>query len=195
MKDELEAKLKEKYPNLYRSEGVRWALSGFECGDGWFNLLDECSAKIEAELVQMNMRDRHQFYAQQIKEKFGTLRFYMNSSTEAMNKAISEAEEKSYVTCEECGAGESKQRQGGWIRTLCDDCLLEDVIEKVKRFCIDHSEIYDKEIKYGENKGKTRPAVRFKDEEDLNKRLKANIAGRLELNMNFKKKEEEKNDA
>lgn len=59
--------------------------------------------------------------ASQIKEKFGTLRFYMSSGTEEMWKLIHEAEEKSAHTCEDCGAP-GKERNDGWIRTLCDEC-------------------------------------------------------------------------
>lgn len=57
----------------------------------------------------------------QIKEKFGGLRYYMGSETKAMTEAISEAERKSFETCEQCGAP-GKLRRGGWISTLCDIC-------------------------------------------------------------------------
>lgn len=59
--------------------------------------------------------------ASQVKEKFGTLSFYMTSATEEMWKLISEAEKKSGEICEDCGAP-GELRPGGWIRTLCNDC-------------------------------------------------------------------------
>jgi len=56
----------------------------------------------------------------QIKEKFGSLRAYFDNTTKEMNALISEAENKSYTICEECGQ-EGKIRKGGWIRCLCDE--------------------------------------------------------------------------
>ena len=59
--------------------------------------------------------------ASQVKEKFGSLRFYMSSATNEMWDLIKEAESKSATICEECGSlGE--ERDDGWIRTLCDKC-------------------------------------------------------------------------
>lgn len=63
--------------------------------------------------------------ASQIKEKFGGLRFYLTSGTEEMYKICSEAESKSYKTCEQCG-NPGKVRDGGWILTLCDSCHSRD---------------------------------------------------------------------
>ena len=59
--------------------------------------------------------------ASQVKEKFGTLSFYMTSATDEMWDIISEAEQKSGTICEDCGAS-GRRRGGGWIRTLCDTC-------------------------------------------------------------------------
>ena len=55
----------------------------------------------------------------QVKEKFGTLRFYYDGGDEYISGLVSLAESMSGVTCEECGAPGS-HRDGGWIRTLCD---------------------------------------------------------------------------
>lgn len=57
--------------------------------------------------------------ASQVKEKFGTLRFYMSSETEEMSEAIEEAEEESARTCETCGRGGRLRPKLGWIQTLC----------------------------------------------------------------------------
>jgi len=59
--------------------------------------------------------------AAQVKEKFGSLRFYMTIGTDEVYAMISEAEELSSKTCEECG-GPGEQRSGGWIHTLCSNC-------------------------------------------------------------------------
>ena len=57
----------------------------------------------------------------QIKEKFGTLRAYTNGGDEYCQGIISMAVSMSAITCEECGMP-GQQRDGGWIRTLCDNC-------------------------------------------------------------------------
>lgn len=55
----------------------------------------------------------------QVKEKFGSLRFYYDGGDDYVDGMVRLAESMSGFTCEQCGdSGES--RQGGWIRTLCD---------------------------------------------------------------------------
>lgn len=64
----------------------------------------------------------------QAKEKFGDLRYYVQTS-EHLSRAevtkihyhIEVAEVQSAHTCEWCGAA-GKARHTGWIKTLCDDC-------------------------------------------------------------------------
>ncbi|SFM30880.1 hypothetical protein [Methylobacterium pseudosasicola] len=56
----------------------------------------------------------------QVKQKFGTLRWYVRGSTPPwMMETIAAAEWLSGAVCEHCGAPGSV-RPGGWIRTLCD---------------------------------------------------------------------------
>jgi len=55
----------------------------------------------------------------QVKEKFGTLRFYYYGGDEKIDGMVRMAESMSALTCEECGAP-GKSRSGGWVRTLCD---------------------------------------------------------------------------
>jgi hypothetical protein len=60
-----------------------------------------------------------QVEVQQIKEKFGGLRFYYSGGNDEIQGMVTMAESWAGVACEECGAiGE--RRSGGWIRTLCD---------------------------------------------------------------------------
>ena len=56
----------------------------------------------------------------QIKEKFGTLRFYTGGGDQYTNGVLAMAECMSAVTCEECG-DRGKVRTSGWHRTLCDE--------------------------------------------------------------------------
>jgi hypothetical protein len=61
--------------------------------------------------------------ASQVKEKYGGLRFYMTSATDEMQEAIDEAESQCSGLCEECGKAGEACVDGGWYRTLCEDCV------------------------------------------------------------------------
>jgi len=58
--------------------------------------------------------------AVQVKEKFGTLRFYVDGGSPEMQAVIAFAEDMSSRMCEQCGAP-AHTRAGGWVRTLCDE--------------------------------------------------------------------------
>lgn len=56
----------------------------------------------------------------QVKEKFGTLRFYYTGGDDYISGLVSMAESMSGCTCEECGAP-GKRLGGGWVTTLCKE--------------------------------------------------------------------------
>lgn len=122
MKQELDTKLCASFPNLYRQRYLSMQETcmcwGFECGDGWFSLIWDLSEKLEKMILALPETDRGDYSASQVKEKFGTLRFYMSAETEEMTAAIQAAEERSAVTCEECGEP-GRLRGSGWLRTTC----------------------------------------------------------------------------
>jgi len=60
-----------------------------------------------------------QVIATQVKEKFGTLRFYYYGGDDYCRGVESMAESMSAVTCEECG-NHGKLLTQGWYRTLCE---------------------------------------------------------------------------
>ena len=116
MKYENELKLVEKYPNLYKDYNgdMRYTCMvwGFSCGNGWYDLIDRLSRKLEPLGI----------VASQVKEKFGGLRFYIQSGSEKVYELIDEAEAESYKTCENCGESGKPNEEGYWIKTLCDKC-------------------------------------------------------------------------
>lgn len=57
---------------------------------------------------------------QQIKEKFGGLRFYYNGGNDEISGMARMAELWASRTCETCG-NLGERRSGGWIRTLCNE--------------------------------------------------------------------------
>lgn len=128
MRKELVDQLTSKYPkllrNMYGDPRKTCLAFGIECGDGWYKILDDLCKAIQAAVDYKNRRgeDPHNdVIVDQIKEKFGGLRFYYSGGDDVIFKLVEEAEILSYQTCERCGA-EGKERSGGWIRTLCDKC-------------------------------------------------------------------------
>jgi len=89
----------------------RW----IECGPGRYPIL----ARLEERLRQIDP----DYQVHQIKEKFGTLRFYWAShNLSAGEVAVAEAEAESERTCERCGNPGRLRKRNGWFRTVCDDC-------------------------------------------------------------------------
>ncbi len=89
---------------------------------GWYPLViatDQRLVEIDAEYV-----------VHQIKEKFGTLRYYYWPSSEdaspelldAMDTITDDAERASAITCERCGEPGVLQRTRFWAKTLCHAC-------------------------------------------------------------------------
>ncbi len=133
MRDELDDQLCKRYPKIFANRDgnpqdtlMCW---GFECGDGWYQILDSLCGQIQSYIDWNNNSARagykdfqpvEQVVAVQVKEKFGGLRFYYEGGDTHVSGMVRMAEAWAAVTCEECGAlGQS--RSGGWIRTLCDE--------------------------------------------------------------------------
>jgi hypothetical protein len=94
MKSELEEKLFTDFPLLFeKNADIRTSCMGFgfECGDGWYELLRELCERLYP-LVEKIVPDEFGYScrASQVKEKYGTLRFYMDASTDEMNDLIEE---------------------------------------------------------------------------------------------------------
>ena len=139
--DQLFEELAKKYPDLMKKSHQEYL--GVE--SGWFNIIDvlcgamyykvgqaryklqyakdnpdskyvkpveELEAELEAEINALPRID-------QIKEKFGSLRFYVSGASPEINNYIEFAEAMSSRTCEVCGAPGEK-RSGSWVKTLCD---------------------------------------------------------------------------
>lgn len=130
MEKELQLKLVEKYPVIFQDYGgdprqtcMAW---GIDCGDGWYDLIDKLCKEIEELIRGTNT----QVVAQQVKEKFGGLRFYFVTLNSAENEdicrkiedAVNAAEEKSYKICEYCGELGKIWPGHFWMQTLCEKC-------------------------------------------------------------------------
>jgi hypothetical protein len=130
MKEELELELVKKYPKIlrdYKGDKMQTCMAwGMECGDGWYDLLNKCMSKLQYLCDLCSTHEREvQVVANQIKEKYGTLRFYTSvygaNDTESLiiDDIINEAEAASARTCEVTGDSGTVCQRGGWYRTLC----------------------------------------------------------------------------
>ena len=126
MRKELADKILQDYPELF-------AKTTPSVGDGWFNLVNSICDIIKNHLDQYPEEIRNQAYVTQIKEKFGTLRFYMNHEDDFMSGVIALAEYWSGSICEDCGAKGVTRNVFGWMRTLCDKCYKKAGKEREKR--------------------------------------------------------------
>ena len=92
----------KKYPKLFSN------LSYVECADGWADLIDQVSHRIHI-INNSYESEKDGVFAAQIKEKFGGLRYYIDTEGvakhdhEQIKAFISEAEKISYSICTGCG--------------------------------------------------------------------------------------------
>ena len=123
MREELDRKLVKKFPKIFknrfadiRTTAMCW---GFECGDGWYWLIEELCRSLQWD----TNHNRHpQVVASQVKEKFGTLRFYTEGEDDRQSGMISLAYNMSATICEECGSAGTLRQDRPWVKTLCDSC-------------------------------------------------------------------------
>ena len=125
MKKELEQKLFEKYPLFFKHIDNTMAslmIHGFECGDGWYNLLNTTFRKIKKYYINKYSEIPNRFYIIQVKQKYGLLRIYSSLVDKEVFDILDEAEAKSSRVCELCGKKGKLREDLHYIRTLCDDC-------------------------------------------------------------------------
>jgi len=131
MSPENTKKLYEKYPKIFKQHkdsmqttAMCW---GFECGDGWYWLIDNLCDCIQGYL---DSNSKHlkldQVEATQVKEKFGTLSFYTNFENETSGGMVWLAENMSANICELCGSTKDVTQTKGWIKTRCKKCMEEE---------------------------------------------------------------------
>ncbi len=122
MKQELEDTLFTDFPLLYdKSESMYTSCMcfGFECLDGWYDILRTLSAQIYP-LLKKEHEDEYQPKCSQVKEKYGSLRYYMNFCTDEMQDLIDAAEAASEKTCEVCGEPGTIDYKQKWLSCRCD---------------------------------------------------------------------------
>ena len=149
MRKDLAKKLEDQFPFMKRNpenEHNLYDKFGICAAAGWFDIIwNLCSEVTE---VYEKAGKEIDFVPAQIKEKFGTLRFYYDvggvtkpfhafdilgagtirfddESTELYREIrdiVRKWEKKSAETCEECGKPGVLRKDLRWVLTLCDEC-------------------------------------------------------------------------
>lgn len=96
-------------------------LFGIECGYGWYGLVLPLYVAIQR--YNRDKPEEERINIDQIKEKWGGLRFYISRAPEEFYDWVDRIEEESYKICEICGTTTDVTTEGkGWISTLCKQC-------------------------------------------------------------------------
>lgn len=128
MNDENTKKLLTAYPLLYR-ELREW---GFECGDGWFDLVWQLSAEIELAARLEGIPETSDSWPSVgvLKNKLGDLRVQFNAPvSDNTRDLVEKARNKSVEICEICAAPCKKTPESErmkWIEPLCEKCRIEN---------------------------------------------------------------------
>ena len=121
--DEFVTKLEAKYPEMFSQP-----YGGLCIGEGWWPIIEALCNQIHHH-VKWKIEQKEKYnrgegckpvIVHQIKEKFGGLRFYYEGGDDTVDGMVRMAESWAARSCEECGKP-GKSRDGGWIRTLCDE--------------------------------------------------------------------------
>jgi len=118
--DEFIKDLETKYPKMFAEP-----YGGVSTGPGWWPIIQALCANIQSHTDWWNKNHEKnpvviQVTVNQIKEKFGGLRFYYSGGDDKIDGMVRMAESWAIHSCETCG-NVGKSRSGGWIRTLCDE--------------------------------------------------------------------------
>ena len=85
----------------------------FEVKSGWYTLIKN----LISDLIELGWNKE----ICQVKEKFGTLRFYINSGSDEIHNRIRQSELDSSKICEQCGSPGELIKDRGWLSTLCEE--------------------------------------------------------------------------
>jgi hypothetical protein len=84
----------------------------FDVDSGWYPIIKD----LIEDLIKLGWDKQ----ICQVKEKFGGLRFYINTGSDEIFKRIHLAENQSYEICETCGEKGDMRTDLGWYSTLCN---------------------------------------------------------------------------
>lgn len=111
--NEFEQRMFDTFPQFFKykddiTTSRMW--EGFMCSEGWYPLIET--------LLQLAKNHGETLEVLQIKEKYGTLRFYTDGASEFFRGAARMAFMLSMKTCEACGAPAKHNNH----RVICNRC-------------------------------------------------------------------------
>jgi hypothetical protein len=117
--EEFAKKMETQFPKMFANP-----YGGFAVGPGWWPIIESLCANIQSHTDWWNKNREtrpvvEQVVVEQIKEKFGGLRFYYSGGDDTVAGMVRMAESWAEHTCEDCGVP-GVSRSGGWIKTLCE---------------------------------------------------------------------------
>ena len=127
MRQDLQQKFYDRWPKWFegRHLSIQESLMpfGFDHGDGWFEL----EWRLCEDLEKLLGEHLDSYRLVQIKEKFGTLRWYDNGNYpdhlySAIQDRVYDAELESSRVCELCGKPGRLNTDRAWWQTLCEEC-------------------------------------------------------------------------
>lgn len=135
-----EEKLIQKYPDLfYKSDdGVCNCPCGVYVPSGWEPIVEElCGAIHDYVTKTYRFKDGEKVYPpsvriDQIKEKFGGLRFYYSGGDEQVAGMVHFAEYLCNKICEVSGERGELCSRGGWLKTLSENIRNTDPYKEYK---------------------------------------------------------------
>lgn len=122
-------KMHQQFPLMYGENTSVWV------GEGWEHIIIKLSRAIQNYIDSHNSRQQWmvdngyqsnvmlvpQVTVEQVKEKFGGLRFYYSGGDDYIEGLVAMAEYWANDTCEVCGVRGKSRDDLGWITTLCDE--------------------------------------------------------------------------
>ena len=103
-------------------------------GEGWFHILWDLCGALEALTRTRQEEGFPPVRIRQVKEKYGTMRMYVEGGTEEVDDLIDAAEVRSETICEVCGAPGSIHTIRGWDKALCAFHELESKLASGTKF-------------------------------------------------------------
>lgn len=151
---ELQEKLHRQFPEFFRRTDMSLQDScmpyDIECGEGWYGIILRGCLKLQRLIAKKKELYPDKTFTvefEQIKEKYGTLRWYYTAQTDssydksfydAVDEIINEAEAESFYTCEQCGSERAWVAFDSWLRTECSVCKgytpYADTADAIKRY-------------------------------------------------------------
>ena len=129
MSPALEVQIRARWPGWFGnySDYTKSLMGhGFQCSDGWYQLLVQTFERIEPHVIAFNREPAEigtQFEILEVKEKFGTLRVISSGTNERIIFAFLHARDLSSEICAECGAPGKLRTE--YLQTLCAVCWSE----------------------------------------------------------------------